>query len=79
LALEGNMDGPVSTEVLAVDGNVNANISKLVTARTFVKANESSSALTTGVTINYSTRAFKNPPPLLTQYIEQYNLAKISR
>lgn len=79
LALAGNMDGPVSTNPLAVDGNVNANISKLVTNRTFVKANESSSALTTGVTINYSTRAFKNPPPLLTQYVEQYNLAKISR
>lgn len=79
LALEGNMDGPASTNPLAVDGNINANISSLVTARTFIRANEASSALSTGITINYSTRAFKNPPPFLTQYIEQYNLAKISR
>ncbi len=80
LALSGEMtgNGP-STRPLAVDGNVNANIAKLVSDRTFIRANEGSSALSTGVTINYSTRAFKNPPPLLSQYLEQYNLEKISR
>ncbi len=79
LALAGKVTGANSVEPLAVDGNMNANISELVTARTFVRATEVSSALSTGVTINYSTRALKNPPPLLTQYLEQYNLDRIAK
>lgn len=79
LVLAGKVTGTNSVEPLAVDGNMNANISELVTARTFVRATEVSSALSTGVTINYSTRALKNPPPLLTQYLEQYNLDRIAK
>ena len=79
LAIEGRATGQSSVEPLAVDGNMNANISDLVSARTYVRATEVSSALSTGVTINYSTRALKNPPPLLTRYLEQYNLDRISR
>ena len=79
LALTGKATGLASIEPLAVDGNMNANIGDLVSARTYVRATEVSSALSTGVTINYSTRALKNPPPLLTQYLEQYNLDRIAR
>ncbi len=80
LAMTGDMIGDsASTRPLAVDGNINASIAKLVESRTFIRANEKSTALSTGVTINYSTRAFKNPPPLLSQYLEQYNLEKVSR
>lgn len=80
MALEGKMSGSAaSITQLAVDGNVYANLSELVNSRTFIRATEGSSALSTGVTINYSTRAFKNPPPLLSKYLEQYTLKKISR
>lgn len=80
IVLSGKMVGNGQTAIpLAVDGNVNANIADLVNDRTYVRATSASSALSTGVTINYSTRAFKNPPPLLSQYLDQYNLAKISQ
>ncbi len=80
MALDGKMIGSAPSIVqLAVDGNVYANLSDLVNSRTFIHATEGSSALSTGVTINYSTRAFKNPPPLLSKYLEQYTLRKISR
>lgn len=80
IALEGKMVGSAPSIVqLSVDGNIYANISELVNSRTFIRANEASSALSTGVTINYSTRAFKNPPPLLSKYLEQYTLSKISK
>lgn len=80
MALAGEMTGSAASIVqLSVDGNVYANIGSLVNSRTFIRATEGSSALSTGVTINYSTRAFKNPPPLLSKYLEQYTLRKISR
>ncbi len=80
LALSGEAvgSGPTPNQ-LAIDGNINARISKLVDDRTYIRADEASTALTTGLTINYSTRAFKSPPPLLTQYLEQYNLDRVSR
>ena len=80
MALAGEMTGSAASIVqLSVDGNVYANIASLVNSRTFIRATEGSSALSTGVTINYSTRAFKNPPPLLSKYLEQYTLRKVSR
>ena len=80
LALTGEAGGDGSTSnQIPFDGNINAKIGKLVEDRTYIRADEASTALTTGLTINYSTRAFKNPPPLLTQYLEQYNLSRISR
>lgn len=80
MALNGKMSGSAASIVqLSVDGNIYANISELVNSRTFIRATEGSSALSTGVTVNYSTRAFKNPPPLLSKYLEQYTLKKISR
>jgi hypothetical protein len=80
MALEGKMTGSAASTVqLSVDGNVYASLTDLVNSRTFIRANEASTALSTGVTINYSTRAFKNPPPLLSKYLEQYTLRRISR
>ncbi|MFZ4461471.1 MAG: hypothetical protein ACOYN2_02825 [Patescibacteria group bacterium] len=80
IVLSGKMVGAGQTaNPLAVDGNVNANIADLVNDRTYIRATSASTALSTGVTINYSTRAFKNPPPLLSQYLDQYNLAKIAQ
>lgn len=79
LALAGRATGANSVTPLAIDGNMNADIGELVTNRTYIRGVENSTALSTGVTINYSTRALKNPPPLLTQYLEQYNLDRVSR
>lgn len=64
---------------LAIDGNLYGNAAPLVDERTYVRGTIFSSALTTGVTINYSSRAIRNPPPILTQFIEQYSLNRVAK
>lgn len=78
LVLSGEIRGNGSTtNQLIVDGNMYGNLSKLVNDRTYVRGVNTSTALTTGVTISYSTRALKNPPPLLTQFLDQYELSRV--
>ncbi len=79
LVMNGSFSGGDSAERLAVDGNLYGNVSSLVDARTYVRGTTFSSALTTGVTINYSSRALRNPPPLLTQFVEQYSIGRVAR
>lgn len=75
--IRGN--GTKTPNRLSVDGNVYGNAAPLVDERTYVRGTVFSTALTTGVTINYSSRAIKNPPPLLTQFVEQYSLDRVAK
>lgn len=80
LVLNGEIRGNGSTSnQLVIDGNLYGKLSSLVNDRTYVRGINTSSALTTGVTVNYSTRAIKNPPPLLTQFLDQYELSRIAQ
>ena len=64
---------------LKIDGSLYGDPGELVTHRTYVYGTASSSALATGVVINYSNRALKSPPPMLTNFIETYKLKKVSK
>lgn len=75
--ISGN--GTKTANRLSVDGNLYGNAAPLVDERTYVRGTAFSTALTTGVTINYSSRAIKNPPPLLTQFVEQYSLERVAK
>ncbi|MFZ3232444.1 MAG: hypothetical protein WA194_02770 [Patescibacteria group bacterium] len=81
LVMRGDIrgNGTKTTNRLSVDGNVYGNAAPLVDERTYVRGTVFSTALTTGVTINYSSRAIKNPPPLLTQFVEQYSLDRVAK
>lgn len=72
------LDGD-STIQLRVDGSFYGDPTELVRQRTYVYGTSSSTALATGVVINYSNRALKFPPPMLTNFIEAYKLKKVSK
>lgn len=81
LVMRGDIrgNGTKTPNRLSIDGNLYGNAAPLVDERTYVRGTAFSTALTTGVTINYSSRAIKNPPPLLTQFVEQYSLERIAK
>ncbi len=81
LVMRGDIrgNGTKTPNRLSVDGNLYGNAAPLVDERTYVRGTAFSTALTTGVTINYSSRAIKNPPPLLTQFVEQYSLERVAK
>lgn len=64
---------------LVVEWSLYWNSQHLSKNRTYVRATEWSSALTTWVIINYSNRVLKNPPPMLTNFIEEYNEKRIAK
>ena len=81
LVMRGDIrgNGTKTPNRLSVDGNIYGDAAPLVDERTYVRGTVFSTALTTGVTINYSSRAIKNPPPLLTQFVEQYSLNRVAK
>ncbi|MCK9272007.1 hypothetical protein M0P65_00485 [Candidatus Gracilibacteria bacterium] len=74
-----NSDGFKISKQLIVDGSLYGDSGDLVKNRTYIRASTGYSAITTGVIINYSTRIFKNPPPLLLNYINQFNLDRVAK
>jgi hypothetical protein len=76
----GSVGGASSTKVLRVDGTLYANggASPLISSRTYVYGSNAYNTLTSGVIVNYSNRALVSAPPLLTNYLSQYNVTKVN-
>lgn len=72
-------DSVVTSDRLVVDGSFYGNFSDLSNARTYVRAANGSSAVTTGVIVNYSNRSLVHTPPLLTEFLSQYSLKKVAK
>jgi hypothetical protein len=72
-------DGVDSITQLKVDGSFYGNIGDLIEHRTYVYGTKNSTALATGVVINYSNRSLRFPPPMLTNFIETYKLKKVAK
>ena len=53
--------------------------SPIVASRTFIRWSTAYTSLSTWITINYSNRALKNPPPMLTYFVKQYNEKKVAK
>lgn len=64
---------------LIVEWSLYGNSENLSLNRTFVRWTEWSSALTTWIIVNYSNRVLKNPPPMLTNFVSEYNEKRIAR
>ncbi len=72
--------GGTSVKQLQVDGSLYGNSDNLINSRTYVYGDESAGkALATGVIVNYSNRALKNTPPMLTNFIEAYKQKKVAK
>ena len=81
VALNGSVvsDG-VSTPVqLRIDGNLYGSSADLVDNRTYVRGNTGYDAVSEGVVINYSNRAFINTPPLLNNFLELFDVRKVAK
>lgn len=64
---------------LIVEWSLYGNSENLSQNRTYVRWTEWSTALTTWVIINYSNRVLKNPPPMLTNFVNEYNEKRVSK
>lgn len=53
------------------------NATTLFSSRLYARATGAYDILTTGTIINYSNRALVNPPPLLSQYLGNYQVERV--
>lgn len=73
-----NYSGNNTTQkILRVDGSFYGNAEPLFKSRLYARATGGYDILTTGTIINYSNRALMNPPPLLSQYLGNYQVQRV--
>lgn len=77
----GEITGEATTtaNILRIDGALYGDATKLFNSRTYARGTNSYDIVTAGTVINYSTRALRNPPPLLSQYINAYKVQRVVR
>lgn len=78
----GNITGlenHATSNILTVDGTLYGNAQELFNKRTYARASNSYDILTTGTVLNYSNRALRNPPPLLSNYLNHYKVQRVVR
>ncbi|MDD3120579.1 MAG: hypothetical protein PHF46_04170 [Candidatus Gracilibacteria bacterium] len=64
---------------LYVDGSLYGDSSDLVNNRTYVRGQNSYQTLSTGVVVNYSNRSLINTPPLLSNFLKQFNVVRVAK
>lgn len=52
--------------------------SGLVSARTYARGSSATQGIVTGILINYSSRVLSDPPPLVSDFLKQYQLTKVT-
>lgn len=50
----------------------------IVPARTYARGSSATQGIVTGILINYSSRVLSNPPPLVSDFLKQYQLTKVT-
>ena len=63
---------------LIINGSLYGNAADLIAARTYARGSSASSGIVTGILVNYSSRVLSDPPPLVTDFLKQYNLTKVT-
>jgi hypothetical protein len=69
--------GGTTTNILRLNGSMYGNAKPLFDSRLYVRGTNAYDILTTGVIISYSNRALANPPPLLSQYLNNYTVVRV--
>ena len=64
-------------KILRVDGSLYGNAKSLFDSRLYARATGAYDILTTGTILNYSNRALVSPPPLLSQYLGNYQVQRV--
>lgn len=72
-----SLDGGTSQRILKVDGSLYGDAKPLFDSRLYVRGTNAYDILTTGVILSYSNRALVSPPPLLSQYLNNYTVTRV--
>lgn len=67
----------VTSNILRIDGSVYGDAKELFEKRTYARGSSAYEILTTGTVLNYSNRALRNPPPLLSTYLNHYKVQRV--
>lgn len=74
----GQFQGTDATNtILKIDGSLYGNANPLFSTRLYARGTSAYDILTTGTIITYSNRALVNPPPLLSQYLNNYSVERV--
>jgi hypothetical protein len=72
-----SLGNQATNNILRVNGSIYGNAKPLLDSRLYVRGTNAYDILTTGVIISYSNRALVNPPPLLSQYLNNYSVTRV--
>ncbi len=64
-------------KILKVDGSFYGDAKPLFDSRLYVRGTTAYENLTTGVILSYSNRPLVSPPPLLSQYLNNYSVMRV--
>ena len=70
-------DAATTSAILRVEGSLYGNANPLFNSRLYARGTSAYDILTTGTIITYSNRALVNPPPLLSQYLNNYSVERV--
>ncbi|MDD4151016.1 MAG: hypothetical protein PHR68_00145 [Candidatus Gracilibacteria bacterium] len=65
-----NSDSIKTNNRLIINGGLYGNVKDLISNRTYMKSDNG--IINVGTVINFKSAIFKNPPPLLTSFVEEY-------
>lgn len=68
-----------TSTILRIEGSLYGNATPLFNSRLYARGTSAYDILTTGTIISYSNRALVNPPPLLSQYLGNYDVQRVVR
>jgi uncharacterized repeat protein (TIGR01451 family) len=71
------LDGQATNNILRIDGSIYGNAEDLFKSRLYARGTNAYDILTTGTVISYSNRALVSPPPLLSQYLNNYSVQRV--
>lgn len=69
--------GGTTNNILRLNGSMYGNAKDLFDSRLYVRGTNAYDILTTGVILSYSNRALSNPPPLLSEYLNNYSVTRV--
>lgn len=76
----GKITGTDATaNILRIDGTLYGNADHLFNSRTYARGNDAYNMVTSGTIMSYSNRALRNPPPMLSNYLSNYNVQRVVR
>lgn len=72
-----SLENKPSQKILKIDGSMYGDAAPLFDSRLYVRGTNAYEILTTGVVLSYSNRALVNPPPLLSEYLNNYSVTRV--